>query len=272
MFDDIVHIGYLVDDLDKAVAWFGHTFGAVNAGGGTMARGPIVASGGRNAFVRFGWVEAELMEPADKSGLPQNTLVMHHVGYVVADIPQAVARAKAKGFRFLADAPNTNVMGQQVLYFDPATTGGLMMHLTKVPPRAVAAQAGDHVRIDAIVHAGYRVRDAEAATAWYVDKFDGVLIGGGPSRRGRRNAFVNFGRVQVELIEPHDTSALAADQVLDHVGYVTPDINAGMAACARRGIRFEAQAANTNAVGQQVLYFDATTSMGARMHLTQLPA
>src|SRR6187431_2433529 len=98
MFDDIVHIGYLVGDLDKAVAWFAHTFGAENAGGGVMRPGGIIPSGGRNAFVRFGQVETELMEPADKTGLPANTLVMHHVGYAVADIPETVARAKAKGF------------------------------------------------------------------------------------------------------------------------------------------------------------------------------
>jgi hypothetical protein len=38
--------------------------------------------------------------------------------------------------------------------------------------------------------------------------------------------------------------------------------------------RYEAVQAdpNTNAIGQQVLDFDTTTSMGSRMHLTQLPA
>src|SRR5947208_16776250 len=39
-----------------------------------------------------------------------------------------------------------------------------------------------------------------------------------------------------------------------------------------RGFQFVADAPNTNAIGQQVLYFDTTTSMGSRMHLTQLPA
>src|SRR5262249_47801751 len=153
----IAHIGYLVDDLDKAVAWYARTFGAENAGGGVMKPGGIIPSGGRNAFVRFGQAEAELMEPTDKSGLPADTLGMHHVGYVVTDMAQAIERAKAKGFGFLADAPNTNFVGQQVLYFDPATTGGLMIHLTKVPARAVSADNG--ARIGKIVHAGYRVRD-----------------------------------------------------------------------------------------------------------------
>ena len=36
MFDKIQHIGYLVADLDKAVAWFKQGFGAANAGGGAV--------------------------------------------------------------------------------------------------------------------------------------------------------------------------------------------------------------------------------------------
>ena len=71
MFDKIQHIGYLVADLDAAIAWFGKGFGAQRAGGGPIAAAPAIglASGGRNAFVRFGQVEVELLEPTHRSGL-----------------------------------------------------------------------------------------------------------------------------------------------------------------------------------------------------------
>ena len=65
--------------------------------------------------------------------------LIHHVGYVVADMDSAVAQARAKGLAFLSDTPNINPVGQQVLYFDPDTTNGVMMHLTKVPPREANA-------------------------------------------------------------------------------------------------------------------------------------
>ena len=55
----------------------------------------------------------------------------------------------------------------------------------------------------------------------YVDKFDGIYVGGEPVRRGGRYDFVNCGQVQVELIEPPDPSTLDAHHVMDHVGYVT---------------------------------------------------
>src|SRR5262249_104035 len=107
MFDKIQHIGYLVADLDKAVEWFKQGFGAGNAGGGPVQSSRAVPGGGGNAFVHFGQVEAELIEPGDTSNLPHDTLVLHHVGYVVADIPGAVERAQARGFRFIAATPFT---------------------------------------------------------------------------------------------------------------------------------------------------------------------
>lgn len=272
MFDKIQHIGYLVADLDQAIHWFQQRFGAQQAGGGPVTSSGAVPGGGRNAFMHFGQVEAELIEPSDTSPLPKDTLVMHHVGYVVADIPSAVTKAQARGFRFMAPAPFTNPLGQQVLYFDPATTKGVLIHLTQLPVQPNMIGVGAGVQVEKIIHAGYLVRNVPEAIAWYVEHFEGVHVGGGASRRGGRNAFVNFGNVQVELIEPHDPSTMGDDHAMDHVGYVTEDMRTGIAQCSCRGLHFVADAANTNSIGQQVLYMDTATSMGSRMHLTQLPA
>jgi methylmalonyl-CoA/ethylmalonyl-CoA epimerase len=273
MFDKIQHIGYLVADLDAAVGWFKQTFGGENAGGSTLGNSVAVPGGGRNAFVHFGQIEAELIEPNDNGHLPPNTLVMHHVGYVVSDINSAIPELKAKGFRFAADAPFTNVLGQQVLYFDPATTNGCLMHLTQQPQQPNTVGLGQGFPVDEIVHAGYLVADVEEAVAWYEKNFEGAAIGGiGASRRGARNAYVNFGQVQVELIEPTDINDLGGQRyVMDHVGYVVSDIGAGIADCRGRGFQFVADEAMTNRIGQQLLYFDTGSTMGARMHLTQLP-
>ena len=270
MFDGIQHIGYLVDDLDKAVAWFARAFGAENCGGTQMQDSRIVPGGGRNAFVRFGGVEAELMQPADTSPLPKNTLVMHHVGYITADIGRAAEQAKARGIKMLSDAPYTNPMGQEVHYLDPDSTNGVWMHLTKVPPAAARASTGP--RIDAIVHPGYLVRDLDKATAWYVEKLGGVHVGGGPSRRGGRVAFINCGGAQVELIEPPDPGSIGASHVLDHVGYLTGSLDADLAGYRARGLTFATDAPALNPIGQKLIYFDTPASMGTRMHLTELPA
>ena len=111
MFDKIQHIGYLVRDLDAAVAWYAQGFGGENAGGSALPAGGIIPSGGCNAFVHFAKVEVELIEPQDQTDLPADTLVMHHIGYAVSDIAASIASLKSKGFKFFADAPNTNVLG-----------------------------------------------------------------------------------------------------------------------------------------------------------------
>jgi len=273
VFQRIQHIGYLTPDLDGAVAWFEKSFGAVNAGGGPMQQSYAVPSGGRNAYVRFGHVEAEIIEPTEKKELATGRLTMHHVGYVVADIEQSTADLIAKGFKFAGDTARTNVMGQQLRYFDSTTVNGALVHITQLPVSSGSEASGSGIDIDRIVHAGYRVKDLDKAIAWYVDKYDGEHIGGGPSRTGGRNAFVNFGNVQVELIQPPDTSSLSDDvHDMDHVGYVVGDIPTCMGGCQERGLVFVADTPNTNSVQQQVLYFDTETTQGSRMHLTVVPS
>ena len=82
---------------------------------------------------------------------------------------------------------------------------------------------------------------------------------------------MNFGQVQVELIEPGDPSTMGADHVMDHVGYVVGDIPSCIGTCEAHGLRFVSDTPITNSVKQQVLYFETDTSMGSRMHLTRLP-
>ncbi len=275
MFAKIQHIGYLTPDLDAVIAWFERSFGAKNAGGSALGESYAVPSGGRNAYLRFGRVETEIIEPADKEGLPGDVLTMHHVGYVVPDIEQIASTLTGRGFKFATDAPFTNVMGQQVLYFDASTTNGVMIHLTQLPADQATGQPGskgESLEIESIVHAGYLVPNLDEAISWYVERLDGHHVGGGPSRSGGRNAFVNFGQVQVELIEPEESRRPAGtNHAMDHVGYVVGNMRTCMAHCRSNGFTFVDGAPLTNSIKQQVAYFDAATSMGSRMHLTQLP-
>ena len=272
MFDKIQHIGYLTSDLDAAVAWFEQSFGAVNAGGGPLSPSYAVPSGGRNAYLRFGQAEAEIIEPDDKSGVGSKVLDMHHVGYVVESIERTAEELKRAGpSPSASDQPFVNVFGHQVFYLDAETTNGTLVHLTQLAPNTSGASA-DGLDVERIVHAGYLVRDLDAAIDWYLQRFSGTHVGGGASRRGGRNAFVNFGQVQVELIEPGDPSVIPEGvHEMDHVGYVVGDIPTCMPECQHRGLQFIADAPATNSIGQQVLYFDTDTSLGSRMHLTRLP-
>ena len=99
MFSKMHHVGYLVEDLDTAVAWYELTFGGKHIEGPTVTAGKI-------AYVQMGGVEVELIEPPDKGELAgKGDQVFHHVGYLVADLDGTVADFKARGYIFLTPNP-----------------------------------------------------------------------------------------------------------------------------------------------------------------------
>jgi len=198
VFEKIQHIGYLTSDLDAAIAWFEKSFGATHAGGGPLGKIYALPSGGRNAYVRFGNAEAELLEPEDKSGLASNALTMHHVGYVVADIDKTVDKLTSRGFKFAGDKPFTNVMGQQVLYFDASTTNGAMVHLTQLPGEADSNAPRQGLEIEGIVHAGYRVKNLDKAIA--IETAEGKKV---KENWLRMKAAIYFEKKDTKNYKPH---------------------------------------------------------------------
>lgn len=267
MFTKIQHLGYQVRNLDEAASWFTRIFG------GKFLPGRRSEDGSGNGFMHFGQIEIELIQPSDISFIPKGEMIMHHVGYRVDNIEEEVAELTLKGFKFVSDTPNTNTLGQRVLYFENSTTNNCNIHLTELPASPNSEGFGVGLPVIDIVHAGYLVKNVDTAVAWYQEKFDAVAVGGiGASRRGARNGYVNFGNVQVELIETDDESLLKGEEIiLDHIGLVVEDINEQIAACKANGISFVADEALTNRIGQQLLYFDKPSSLCTGMHLTQLP-
>ena len=126
MFSDIHHISYLVPDLDAAIDSYGERFGAAVTGRGT------VANLGEVAFLQVGDVEVEFICPNDRSALNGSggNWVVHHIAYVVENLERVVAEHRQRGYGFGTDEPFTNFMGYRLIYFDPADTGGCLVHLT----------------------------------------------------------------------------------------------------------------------------------------------
>ena len=125
MFTNFHHVSYLVPDLDAAIASYAATLGARQTGRGH------VANLGEVGFVQVGEVEVEFIQPGDPAQLPADgSYAIHHVAYAVDHLDQVVAERRARGYRFLTEAPFTNFMGYRLIYFDPADTGGSRIHLT----------------------------------------------------------------------------------------------------------------------------------------------
>jgi methylmalonyl-CoA epimerase len=128
MFKDVYHIGYQTDDADAAIELYRRAFGGEVK---QEARNP---DGSRLVFMRIGGTEVEIIQPADRSQLGGKTgLILHHVGYTVDDLDAELARLEGRGFKRLWPEPRTNAEGARLIYMDPATLGGLNMHLTERP-------------------------------------------------------------------------------------------------------------------------------------------
>src|ERR1700745_149072 len=120
----IDHVGIACRDLDRAVAWYQATFGLEvlsleeNEEQGVreamLAVGPAGATGAGPGPLGGGYIQ--LLEP-----LPPDTPVgrfiarrgegIHHVGYGVADIKEALATVAGTGIRLVDERPRHGVMG-----------------------------------------------------------------------------------------------------------------------------------------------------------------
>jgi hypothetical protein len=57
---------------------------------------------------------------------------------------------------------------------------------------------------------------------------------------------------------------------LDHVGYFVPDLDQAMAELKNKGAKFAGEP-SVNPVGYRMVFLDAASSLGTRIHLTEKP-
>ncbi len=123
-----------------------------------------------------------------------------------------------------------------------------------------------------IYHVGDITDDLAATIAFYESLFGATIIGQGNSADGTSKlAFLKVGNTEIDLIEAPERVRQrgAGSIVLDHIGYLVPDIEAAAAELRAKGIRFAAAAPNLNPLGHKVLYLDLESTHGFRMHLTE---
>ena len=137
----IDHVGIACRDLDRAVALYQATFGLevasleINEEQGVreaMLRvvGPAVSVAG----VRPGYVQ--LLEPlaADTpvgKFLARRGEGLHHVGYGVSDIGEALATVAGTGVRLIDERPRHGSMGASIAFLHPADLGGVLTELVQ---------------------------------------------------------------------------------------------------------------------------------------------
>ncbi|HJY70399.1 MAG TPA: methylmalonyl-CoA epimerase [Streptosporangiaceae bacterium] len=140
----IDHVGIACRDLDAAIGRYEATFGLqvvsleVNEEQGVreamLAVGASGASGASGGDLRPGYVQ--LLEPLGPDTpvgrfLARRGEGLHHVGYGVPDIGQALAAIGARGVRLLDERPRHGSMGASIAFLHPADLGGVLTELVQ---------------------------------------------------------------------------------------------------------------------------------------------
>jgi methylmalonyl-CoA/ethylmalonyl-CoA epimerase len=131
----IDHVGIACRDLDQAIEVYRATFGLevvsteVNEAQGVREAMLQVVAGVPGSYV-------QLLEPlaADTpvgKFLARRGEGVHHVGYGVADIGEALSAIGATGVRLIDERPRHGSMGASIAFLHPADLGGVLTELVQ---------------------------------------------------------------------------------------------------------------------------------------------
>ena len=151
----IDHVGIACRDLDRTVALYQATFGLevasleVNQEQGVReAMLRVGASAVSVAGVRPGYVQLlEPLSPDTPVGkfLARRGEGLHHVGYEVSDIGQALADVAGTGIRLIDERPRHGSMGASIAFLHPADLGGVLTELVQSAAAGVMPHTVDKV-------------------------------------------------------------------------------------------------------------------------------
>ncbi len=131
MFDRIDHVGIAVEDLDGALALFEGTFGMP-----AVYRETVEEQGVEAVLLEIGDGHVELLSPVSADSamarfLERSGPGLHHVAYRTDDIDSALHHARAVGLRLIDERPRTGILGSQVAFLHPKSTGGVLTELVE---------------------------------------------------------------------------------------------------------------------------------------------
>jgi methylmalonyl-CoA/ethylmalonyl-CoA epimerase len=136
VFTRIDHVGIAVRDLDASVEFYTTTFGLTVAGRETNE-----GQGVREAMLYVadapgGASYVQLLEPlADDTPVGKFLATrgegVHHVGYGVEDVAEALAELGEQGIRLVDERPRHGSLGASIAFLHPKSVGGVLTELVQ---------------------------------------------------------------------------------------------------------------------------------------------
>ena len=143
------HVGIACRDLRRAIDMYRETFGLgvlseeENEEQGVreamLAVGPAGLTGADPGSLGVGYIQ--LLEPLSPD-TPVGRFIarrgegIHHVGYGVANIEEALATVAGTGIRLVDERPRHGSMGASIAFLHPADLGGVLTELVQSPSLA----------------------------------------------------------------------------------------------------------------------------------------
>ena len=135
MLTDIDHVGIAVADLESAVELYRRTFGIEPA-----HRERVESQGVEEVLFAVGSSYVQLLGalgPDTPVGrfLERRGPGVHHVGYRVQDVEQALLRLKAEGVALIDEAPRPGSRNTTIAFVHPRSMGGVLVELVQEADR-----------------------------------------------------------------------------------------------------------------------------------------
>jgi methylmalonyl-CoA/ethylmalonyl-CoA epimerase len=143
------HVGIACRDLRRAIDMYRETFGLgvvhmeVNEEQGVreamLAVGPAGFEGAGPGTLGVSYIQ--LLEPLS-ADTPVGKFIarrgegIHHVGYGVSDIGEALASVAGTGIKLVDERPRHGSMGASIAFLHPADLGGVLTELVQSPSLA----------------------------------------------------------------------------------------------------------------------------------------
>ena len=137
MLEKIYNLGYAVEDLDAAAAFYRDNFGAEPSEPETVEEQGIIAS-----TFRVGDSMIELVQPTRPDSpvgkfLARRGEGVHHVAYEVGDLEAALSELKGRGVELIDEEPRTGAGGMRIAFIHPKGAFGVLIELVESPQRGV---------------------------------------------------------------------------------------------------------------------------------------
>jgi methylmalonyl-CoA/ethylmalonyl-CoA epimerase len=135
MLTDIDHVGIAVADLGSAVELYSRTFGIEPA-----HRERVESQGVEEVLFAVGSSYVQLLGalgPDTPVGrfLEREGPGVHHVGYRVHDVEQALSRLRSEGIALIDESPRPGSRNTTIAFVHPRSMGGVLIELVQEAER-----------------------------------------------------------------------------------------------------------------------------------------